>query len=363
MKKKVYLRAYICSNLGDDLFIEILLNRYPNVLFLADSYSLPPQLNSDRISSIYSISDKLMMKLLRQFDRFFLTNKTNKYLEIVKHKNLDLCDYVVYLIGSGFIENDSRIDDEYFYSKHPYIIGCNFGPYNTENFKNLCESLFCNASDICFRDKKSYELFSHLPNTRNEMDIVFSYPITNVGERKRNNYIVISIMDIRKDSRASEFYEEYIKFICNCIRYYHKKGKQIVLAGFCKREHDDLAIKDTLEKCQIDNVESVIYPEISIDDMVNLIAYADEVIASRYHAMVLAMLFRRKVYTIVYNEKTKNVLNDIDKDILSISVDRLSEINFDLFISNYGYTISEDILNKVVKSAERQFAKIDSVLR
>ena len=49
------------------------------------------------------------------------------------------------------------------------------------------------------------------------------------------------------------------------------------------------------------------------------------VIATRFHAVILALLFGKPVYPIIYSDKTKNVLYDIKFKGDTITINKISE--------------------------------------
>ena len=67
--------------------------------------------------------------------------------------------------GSLFAENKGMIAEKMQFrnleyatnkAKKSFVIGSNFGPYKTEQFKTNYTKLFKNMEDVSFRDQKSY---------------------------------------------------------------------------------------------------------------------------------------------------------------------------------------------------------------
>lgn len=99
------------------------------------------------------------------------------------------CDAIVYIGGSIFIEYDNWKQiltwwDYEALNRKFYILGANFGPYKTEEYRNKLASIFNNVQDICFRDKYSYNLFSDVK--RLDMLLIFCL-ITNVKPQKQKS--------------------------------------------------------------------------------------------------------------------------------------------------------------------------------
>lgn len=71
-------------------------------------------------------------------------------------------------------------------------------------------------------------------------------------------------------------------------------------------------INEIVANIKDDNVSIFSYEKEGIDASIKLISQCDSVIATRYHAMILGMLFHKKIVPIVYSEKMSNVLNDME---------------------------------------------------
>lgn len=350
MKKSIYLRAYLNDNLGDDLFVQILCNKLNMMKFIVDyeggtAAQYPPNLRK-----MYNFIDKCIFYFLRRIIRN--RNLYEKYKNYIRKKYLKKTVAAVYVIGSGYIEDISYIDSVDFYNKKPFIVSCNFGPYKTEKYRKRIENLFSKAYDVCFRDYASYNLFSNLDNVRYEKDLVFSYPINLCNSD--NNSVFISVINFKKDSLSANYSDEYMKFISDCIEHYSRKGKKIYLVGFCSKEGDRAVVETLYDKYKMYNVIPMNYPENSIDEIVECINNSSEVIATRYHAMVLGMLCKKKVYVIAYSNKTVNVIKDIDENIKYVLPNMLKDIEVDDFIDNFGYVISDDKRQEIIASSNRQ---------
>ena len=104
------------------------------------------------------------------------------------------------------------------------------------------------------------------------------------------------------------------------------------------------------------------YPEITLSEAVGLFKYAESVIATRYHAVILSMLFGKKVYPIVYSDKTVHVLEDIDDKIKYVRTNQLVQMDAVIFLTSYGYTIPKDKQEKIRASSKNQFRELDKIL-
>lgn len=381
--KKVKLRGYFEANLGDDLFLSIICNRYPNVRFYCcgekrfkKHYSSITNLKYIPYDTCYKRCVTLLLRIASRFSKQYLQGyyETENYYNRRLEKSLK---YNVLITGSGFVNNSNEYDtldnkyqlQEYYYNTKPFIIGCNFGPFYYEKYLNIYHELFSRARDICFRDSYSANLFSDLANVRFAPDIVFSFPVKKIYDKFKfpfDRYMLISVANLKKDSdEAMCFYNDYITLIKNIIVERAKNGLYSVLLGFSEEQKDDVTISDiTHEIClEYKNyMESYCYPAVDINFVFELFYKADSVICTRYHSIILAMLFQKKLCAISYNEKAQHVLEDIDAKLRYLSLHELRRIK-DKSIMEYYYSISPERLEKLVSESNDHFKRLDEYLK
>lgn len=379
---KIFLNAFLYENLGDDLFVQILSHRYPDVEFyIMAENKYNGYFNKNVIYAMNNYDIKRVRidnKILRMFYLLHLPSKVLfpgflRYYNRKKYKLCQMCDYNVYVIGSGFIEPKEYsffdyIADYRYYKNSVHLLSCNFGPYRSKRYLNRHIKLFELADEIWFRDTFSYNLFSKLDNIHNAMDMVFSY---NLGEcfflpQNYGKYILISVVSFQKDGNYdSVIQKKYNDFIVRIIKHIMKtSNSKIILIAFCQKQGDSEVINDILGELQYkERIESYSYPDISDKQIMGLFKNAEAIIASRYHAMIIGLLYRIKTYIISYSSKINNVINDIDSNIPYIDSTELDSMKEDYFIDNYGYIISESKLSYLKASAEKQFQELDRLLQ
>lgn len=385
MTKKVKLRAYVEGNLGDDLFLEIICRRYPNIdFFICGSKNLKKlysKIRNARYISNDTISVRIEMfmhrTLVKIINHFSKKEVNNNYITdaAIEEKWSKKCDYNVLITGSGFMNDETEyeslrkkfIDEKRYYSRNPYLLGCNFGPFAHKEYLMMYQELFKETADLCFRDKYSADLFPMVKQARFESDIVFGYPIEEIEHIPSifsEKYMLISVANIRKDKdRAVEYYDKYIEFLKRVIIKRNSLQQHTVFVCFSKSQNDDISISDVLDgirNTQYNHVYS--YPEISSDQILRLFYDADSVIASRYHAMILGVLFKKPVCAICYNEKVEHVLDDIDITSPRLHLEELEKLKSE-DLDNKFLTISDGMWKKLRESSNRQFQELDKVLK
>src|SRR5699024_7072377 len=111
-----------------------------------------------------------------------------------------------------------------------------------EKFYNEYRFIFNKVTDICFRDKYSYNLFSELNNTRLASDVVFTLNTNDIEAENHENNFVISVINLENRENLAEYKESYEKKITEITSELIKQGNQVILMSFCENEGDLEAI-------------------------------------------------------------------------------------------------------------------------
>lgn len=360
MTKRIYLYAYTALNLGDDLFLKILCDRYPEIKFYI-MCSKKTAFALNKISNLTVIPIPLFERLLKRLHaNLSINNIFEKFIS-------SFCDAVINIGGSIFMEADNWEDTTNQYQKKLinnkpfYIIGSNFGPYKDNEYYEKYKHIFEHVTDICFRDKYSYDLFSDLPNVRQAADVVFSYTPPIVKYYKKQ--IVISVIDLSNRDGLEKYSKVYLSKIIELSRYFIEKGYVVYLMGFCEIEGDKKSILQILSYLNNEEKKYAIpyYYSGDLDEALNLIQGSQFILASRFHAMILGWVFHKSVYPIVYSDKSINVIEDVGFTGLYARIQNSDKINaeevFNYLTENEPLNIEEQIY-----SANQQFKILDAFL-
>lgn len=358
--KKILIKAYTQLNLGDDLFIKILCERYENTefyLFATPEYKNLKGIKTNNLKILYN--DTFTKKVL-----FRLGKKIGipNILEDLKLKELD---GVVNIGGSIFIENDFLKEDfkirerNLKFGKNYFVLGANFGPYKSEAFKNMYHEFFKKCKDVCFREKYSFELFKDLENVRFGKDIVFSLKQDVV---EKENYVLFSIILPSAKPEFSEIEAEYFSKLKTLVLDIIKSGKEVKLMSFCQGEKDEEAIKKLLSMIPIEQHKyiSKYFYRGDINEALEILNKSDSIIATRFHAMILGFVLKKAVFPIAYSKKMTNVLEDLEFEQNYVSLENLEKLNFSKFRENK--VLSPNILLNAAQDGEKHFLKLDSFL-
>ena len=355
----IYVSGYFYANLGDDLFVHILAQRYPKINFII--------VTKNEYKESYINESNIKVVVLRKFDcirskLIELGLKCNTIYEKIKKKS----NASILIGGSMFqeLENDTnairRIDS--FPGKYSdvYILGINFGPYRTQEYYEKVQNYLSISKDVCFRDEYSYNKFKQLHNVRYAKDIVFNIdkivPKVRISDDKT---LSISVMNFKSRDNLAMYVDSYENFIVRVIEYYSSLDYKINLISFSKMEGDELAIESILDKCKTKlkvKLNIIKYTGINWKEIVDVISSSDSIIATRFHSMILGFAYSIPTFPIIYNKKCQQVLEDLDSidggnnlcDLEKMDCEKLKFIK----IKN---------IDEIKKESERQFDVLDEL--
>lgn len=367
----ILLKLYPKLNLGDDLFLKIICERYPDTNFrlLADQRYIDNNQWDNLQVYNSSFKDSLFNKIKRVIKRKFFPNQFQTELQDIYLKQngevfINL-DGFVSIGGSIFIQiaNNVLLDTElaYYYlinkllkDKPKFFIGCNFGPYKTLDYVESYKSIFKQYTDICFREEFSYNLFKEISQVRLASDVVFGMKVSVV--EKLENTIGFSIVPPKNGIDSKTYIAKYVEL----ITFYQQREYKVYLVSFCKDEGDEEIINTIIAKLEDAFDYTTLFYNGNITEFLDVYGRIEYMFCGRFHAMILSMLYNQKIYPIAYSDKMKNVLDDIDYKGDIIETKTLKDKNVEDIhyqIDKNGYDIS-----KIKVEASKQFYELDKFL-
>lgn len=356
--KHVAIHAYPFGNVGDDLFIQTLCNRYAHVHFhLAMDPTYSNGLTAIPNLTIYS-TRTIASRLRTRW------GKKGPFPPSVWEQ----IEATIYIGGSLFMEQhgwEKPFNQMKQMKKDGcpfFIIGANFGPCYSERFIDTYEEWFADVTDICFRDRYSYRLFAHLPNVRYAPDVIFqTYDPFALGEQTNNRHLLISVIYPSVRKHLTHVDASYFSALANMATEAIQHHSAVTLTAFCTYEKDDQAMEEILKrmpKKERNKVQQHVY-DGDLDEVSRVFQQATHIVATRFHAMILGWLFKKRVLPITYSQKMNRVLEDLS---YTGNVQLIEEMD---------HTISSRIrtqkpvsfsIQTVADEAEEHFQEIDAFL-
>lgn len=353
--------SYANFNLGDDLFIKLLCERYPNTQFGLYAPKRYKSIFKDLDNIVIHPRDSIFYAGLTAILKIFKINISIRKLIAMKY------DAVVHIGGSIFMQSpgwEKRIKHrKKVYNKPFFLLGANFGPFTDEKYYRKYKEIIKEYTDVCFRDQQSYEMFKDLGNVRVSSDIIFQLENDNEGFPQKKTVLISVIMPSKREGYQGvdeKYYEKIRDIAVNFIQ----KGYEIILMSFCEKEGDEEAVNTIYSlipsKLQV-NVKKHYYRE-NIDKTLNIIKVSSFIIATRFHSMILGWVYNKPVYPIVYSEKMTNVMKNVGFNGGYVELKEINKLNQDEVVDSL---LKNKLINisYFAKDAENHFIELDKYLK
>lgn len=344
----ILVKAYSNLNVGDDLYLHIVFRRYPE-----HTFTLIPNLYFESYVKIFAAYQNVRVEGSRSDLAGRVMARLGRPLLPRQLKEFDGC---IYIGGSIFIENpDNHLFDDLlrrevsFFARRGrpnFILSCNFGPYFHESFRREKETLFLKCADVCFRDQKSYALFSSLPQARLAADAVFLYPVPHPAKKKAVGF---SLADLSARPAYAHLFEQYFSYLKQAAQTAIDKGYEIYLFSFCSAEGDERVanlLAEVLPACHkvsyTGDMNSFLQSYLSMSYTIN----------TRLHGVVLSSMAGIPTIALSYTDKIHNLIQD-----LSLPADCL-----DLNTMYLEKAKNEILGGDISKNATQIFERLDQFL-
>lgn len=346
--KYILVNAYCKKNIGDDLFIKIFIEKYDHLNFIIignpNNLKFLNKYENIKIIDIYKLSylQKFLIKFsIRNFDYY----KNKKWNHFLNNYAKNISHYII-LGGSMFMETINHnfettdlINNKLKHSKK-IVIGSNFGPFISNEYLSKYKEIFSSYNKVLFRDSYSANLFKDLSNVFNITDFVFNL-------KYKKNHIIkhsvgISVIDFEHRKSINKYSEDYYLFIKKVIQKSISDKKECFLFSFCKTENDEKAIKRL--KTEFPHINTVFY-DGNIEEFLKIYSSMESVVATRFHALILSLLFGQKTLSIIYSKKTRNLIKDLNNTIKYVELEDLNNFNLEE-LDNLQITNIDDVINQ-----------------
>lgn len=244
--------------------------------------------------------------------------------------------------------------------KKTFIIGANFGPYKNDFFAERYKEIFIEYDDICFRDNYSYNLFKKFKNVRLAPDVVFNLKINKSIPKEKT--VGFSFIDLSKREELKEYSIKSNKKMVELVEHCSNEGYSIKLFSFCENE-GDLSIANYIKKSVGDKIKDnikIINYQGNIEEFLAEFHSCELIIGTRFHSIILALLFNQGLFPIIYSEKTLNVLRDLNMTKNFCKVKDLDSLEVKSILNK---AINNRLEKKsVLTESKKQFQELDLFL-
>ena len=345
-KRKVFIMAYARANVGDDLFIVALLEKYKDIDFYI------------------GIKEMSFAKAFKKYKNITVIKNEEENFD---NRIPEEYDAYIYVGGSIFMEGgevynlDNKCNEfmkKCYNKKIPFFyVSSNFGPYQTQEYFDLAKDTFKYCKDICFRDMYSYNLFKDIPTVRYAPDLMFN--LEDIEDNIEKNTLGISIIDMSIRNSLQKYENAYLKCMINNIIRYIEQGKIVCLFSFCKEENDEKAI----EKIENQIPEKYryglkkVYYDGNIKEFIKTYKSMEYMICCRFHAKIISATLGQKMYILSYSKKIDNVIKDLSLVEKYTKIENLEE-NSIIKLGDFKQ-IDKEKINIIKDKSKDQLLKID----
>lgn len=292
---RVFAHAFLAGNLGDDLFVRMLCARYPDVSFSV----VAPEGYAGRFADVGNLT----------------VHDPSDFSDLVRSSDavahIGGCCFVQHADDfSDFLAADTFLADN---ARHLFFIGGNFGPYSDPAYLDAYRKLFRRYDGVTFRDRYSADLFAGYPNVAYAPDIIFGYPARRTERRRRVVVSPISFVGRTGKNGIEQYGGAYHRLMLGMVRALAARGYEVSLVSFCQGQGDEDEVARILEDLEPEwrgAVRTAFY-RTAPDEVVREFEGAECVVATRFHAMVLGFAHGCRVMPVVYDQKTRKVLDDL----------------------------------------------------
>ncbi len=305
MNRQIMIAGYWEKNLGDDCFLDIFTKRYPDstvYILTQKKYRKIYQTSQIRVVCYDSLLYRIINMILR------MLKQPSLYYVMTSRK----CDTAVILSGSYFMEEGpwkrhlQNLNAMSRRVRKTFVIGTNFGPFQSEEFVDEYKKFFAMCTDVCFREQYSFDLFKDLPQVRMAPDIVLGL---DIPPRPKEKIVVLSVIDCNKSEQLAPYQPVYLEKMIQFARYYLALNYSVTLFSFSEKQGDYHVCKQIAEQIQDNRIE--IFNHTDVATSLDKLNRAEIIIATRFHAMILGWVMDSRVIPIVYSTKMSNVIKDL----------------------------------------------------
>ena len=303
----IHLTGYFDRNFGDDMMMKLVVRGLPEITFLVENTADTPILSEPNVV-------KENPEVCRRFPKLVVT-------------------------GSGFMINSK----EAFWTEllwflkgyHPgdFCLGCNIEPFDSPLKRLLIRKKLDKFKLITCRDTASYCWL--LKNTRKPevhllQDILFSLPEDWLPRKEKAEKLGISLMHRQGDQEDCPYYRAMAEAADEWIR---KTGKGVILVALDTGREDDLFACQAVKNLMAFPEMAQIVAHGEGMEIPAAFARCEKIIGARFHSMVLALRMGIPFFPVIFREKMRNLIVDLNYPISGCEIHRIDQKAISAFLN------------------------------
>lgn len=350
----IFLEAFVDTNFGDNLFVHTVVSRYPTHMFymqVRDGYEESYRILAQNEKNICLIENGTDLDYLSNMDAMLIVGG-DMFVNWIDYTKMEEQIRTVKNNG-GFVA----------------VLGISlYKKYSWYTWLDM-KVLFSMADVIVVREKESYlQLKTKVPwlSVFSATDIAF---LTDVSEIKKQsqqkNLLGISVRKKTQKNGEADYRKYCEEMAGTIIKYLDESDEHTVrFLALSKGVFDDEMVAEDIKKLCPAEYKSRIECESFQGDVgryIEKIQQCGQLICTRFHALVFALLLNKPFIPIIYEEKMNRLLNEIEYSGLRCYYGETlnSEILLNSF-SNNGY--SQGVYETYKMKSDLIFEKVDQYL-
>ena len=305
---KLELCGYFDHNFGDDYMQKITAHYMPEYdFYVTDGPPVSPILLDEQNVHIQSIDG---------------TRKLPKLL----------------VIGSGFMVNSRKaLTCElvwFLKSKHiaDFCAGCSIEPFYSRLAEWLVAQRIKKSQFVICRDQKSLLwLRENCPGLKAVCvpDLLFAIPDAWLPAKTNEGRLGISLLHRDGDAEANPYYTAMADAADFWIE---ETGKGVVLMAFDTGQENDVFSCECVKKRMKHQKRAEVVKHGGCSEILNAYALCDKVIGARFHSAVLAIKMGIDFYPVIYREKMRNLIADIQYPVKGCDISNIDTATIKQFL-------------------------------
>ena len=301
------MTGYFDRNFGDDMMMKLVVRSLPEITFLVEDTADTPLLAEPNVAA----KDR---ETCCRFPRLVVT-------------------------GSGFMINTHEaLKTELIWflkGHHPgdYCLGCNIEPLDTPIKRFLISRKLNKFRLITCRDRASHRwLLQHTrkPEIHCLPDILFSIPGEWLPRIDHPDRLGICLMHRIGDREDCPYYRAMAEAADEWIR---KTGKGVILMAFDTGKEDDLFACRAVQALMQFSHRTEIVVHTDCTELPAAFARCEKIIGARFHSMVLALRMGIPFFPVIFREKMRNLICDLNYPVSGCGIDRIDHQAVSAFLS------------------------------